>query len=113
MIVQKGEREFNFCIDIEKAIELEEKDGFNIFDGIESMLTAKGNPSLLGLNRICTAVLGHPLAELINAGFTLTDLMGEDGIIMSVFAEAGFISAPKGGDSSSDATDGQQASELA
>ena len=39
MIVQKGEREFNFMIDIEKAIELEEKDGFNIFDGIISIHT--------------------------------------------------------------------------
>lgn len=105
MIVQKNGQTFNFGIDIERAIELEEKEGFNVFDGIDTMLTAKGNPSLLGVDRVCNTILGYTLKDLMAAGFTLTDLMGEDGVILSVFKEAGFISDMKDGDSSQASTE--------
>lgn len=112
MIVQKNGQTFNFGLDIERAIELEEKEGFNVFDGIDTMLTAKGNPSFLGVDRVCNAILGYTLKDLMAAGFSLTDLMGEDGVILSVFKEAGFISDMKGGDSSQDNTVADQSASV-
>lgn len=113
MIIQKNGQTFNFGLDIDKAIELEEKEGFNVFDGIDTMLTAKGNPSLLGVDRVCNTILGYSLKDLMAAGFSLTDLMGEDGIILSVFKEAGFISDTNAGNTSTEPTGEQEASEVA
>lgn len=100
--VEREGRTYNFSFDIDEAIALEESDGYNVFDGLDGLLTAKGNLSLSGVNRMCKAVLGHPVKELLDDGFILTDLVGEDGLILSVLRESGFISARKDGDTSPD-----------
>lgn len=113
MIVQKNGQTFNFGLDIDKAIELEEKEGFNVFDGIDTMLTAKGNPSLLGVDRVCNTILGYSLKDLMASGFTLVELMGDNGVIMTVFKESGFISDMNAGSTSQEPTGEQEASEVA
>ena len=108
--IERNGRTYHFALDIEKAIELEEKDGFNVFDGMDEITTVKGNPSPYGINRLTTAMLGYSLKDLLNGGFSLTELLGEDGIIVQVFRESGFISAGSAG-ATSQAEEGPSATE--